>query len=177
MHSHTTSSFKRGDQIYYPNFGVGKIIAIPTLEIFDQKIKIYKVSFHRKRVIIQIPVAKAVHNGLILLSEYTNELQLAKCLSDIAKPAVRKAGTWQRRHRRFKELLATGDLRFLTEAIRDLSPLLTDEQTSYNQLKLWREAGESFLEIYCHCLHYSTADGQKKIDHALSKGKKLPLFG
>ena len=133
--------FAAGDFVVYPTHGVGKVTAIETHEIADQKLKLYIISFERERMTLKVPINKVKDSGLRKLSSRKVMDTALKTL----KGRVRiKRTMWSRRAQEYEAKINSGDPIFIAEVVRDLHRKEDQPDQSYSERQMYQAALDRF---------------------------------
>lgn len=134
--------FQTGEQAVYPGCGVGTIEAIQRLEE-DESAKMYVISFPDNKTRVWVPLENASDLGLRPLMSQT---KLDKALAAISKQeAPPKRQTWNRRFKRYSELLQTNDPEAIGEVIGELAAIKHAKTLSFGERRIYRKAEALFI--------------------------------
>jgi CarD family transcriptional regulator len=122
MSLHNTESmgteFKIGNKVVYPAHGVGEVIDIETESIAGISIQVYVVSFPHDKMVLRVPVKRAVATGLRALVSKDSVAKIYKVLQGKAAKVTNKM--WNRRAQEYESKINSGDITAVAEVIRDL---------------------------------------------------------
>ena len=122
MSMHSTESmateFKVGDKVVYPAHGVGEVIDVETESIAGISIQVYVVSFPHDKMVLRVPVKRAVATGLRALVSKDSVTKIYKVLQGKAAKVTNKM--WNRRAQEYESKINSGDITAVAEVIRDL---------------------------------------------------------
>ena len=136
--------FKAGENIVYPTHGVGRILTIDKFQYDLVEEQLYVIQFFQDKLTIRVPFAKA---KLIGLRNITSKPSMARTLSVLKqKPKIKKA-MWSRRAQEYDQKINSGDIKLLSEVVRDL--FRKDDQTeqSYSERQMFQVAFERYLSL------------------------------
>ena len=133
--------FKAGENIVYPTHGVGRILTIEKFQYDLVEEQLYVIQFFQDKLTIRVPFAKA---KLIGLRNITSKPSMTRTLSVLKqKPKIKKA-MWSRRAQEYDQKINSGDIKLLSEVVRDL--FRKDDQTEQSYRAT--DVSGSFREIY-----------------------------
>lgn len=130
------SMFKIGNRVVYASHGVGEITTIESQKIGDTEIKLYVISFIKDRMVLKVPVSRAIASGLRAIVD-KDTLDLAYDTLQ-TKP---KSGNrmWSRRAQEYEEKINSGNIVSLAEVVRDLYKNINSDR-SYSERKIYESA-------------------------------------
>ena len=137
--------FKAGENIVYPTHGVGRILTIEKFQYDLVEEQLYVIQFFQDKLTIRVPFAKA---KLIGLRNITSKPSMTRTLSVLKqKPKIKKA-MWSRRAQEYDQKINSGDIKLLSEVVRDL--FRKDDQTeqSYSERQMFQVAFERLSLIH-----------------------------
>lgn len=134
--------FHTGEQAVYPGCGVGTIEAIQALEE-DADTQVYVISFPDNKTRVWVPLKNATDLGL---RPVMSKAKLAKALTTISRQEIpSKIQTWNRRFKRYSELLQTNDPEAIGEVIGELAALREAKALSFGERRIYRQAEALFV--------------------------------
>lgn len=131
-------TFKMGDKVVYPAFGVAEILAIEkkTISGIEQSFYVLKLLETGSKVFIPTPNVDVVRlRPLIDKSEADDVFKLLK-----RKEKVVESTTWNRRQREYTEKIKTGSVFEVAKVLRDLYLLKADKDLSFGERKMLDQA-------------------------------------
>lgn len=131
------SLFAVGNKVVYPTHGVGEIINIEAQKIGGMDLTTYVVNFHKDRMVLRIPVKRAIQSGLRRLSN-TSELERAR--STLKGRARHGRGMWSRRAKEYETKINSGNIVSIAEVVRDLHKNVDDPDRSYSERVIYENA-------------------------------------
>lgn len=112
------TEFAVGDKVVYPAHGVGEIVDIETEAIAGISIQVYVVSFPHDKMVLRVPVKRAIATGLRALAGKDVVSKIYKVLQSKASRITNKM--WNRRAQEYEAKINSGDITAVAEVIRDL---------------------------------------------------------
>jgi CarD family transcriptional regulator len=137
-------SFSVGEKCVYPTHGVAEVVAIETKTLGGHQVDFYQLHVTSTGLRINVPVAKAVENGMRRVAGRADVDELYDLLRDHEVPCDRQ--TWNRRYRGFMEKIRTGSLFEVAEVYRDLSLLKTTKELSHGEKQMLRTARDLLVK-------------------------------
>ena len=158
--------FKAGENIVYPTHGVGRILTIEKFQYDLVEEQLYVIQFFQDKLTIRVPFAKA---KLIGLRNITSKPSMTRTLSVLKqKPKIKKA-MWSRRAQEYDQKINSGDIKLLTEVVRDL--FRKDDQTeqSYSERQMFQVAFERYTREFAISSSLKFEEASTKIFEILNK--------
>ena len=158
--------FKGGENIVYPTHGVGRILAIEKFQYDLVEEQLYVIQFFQDKLTIRVPFSKA---KLIGLRNITSKPSMTRTLSILKqKPKIKKA-MWSRRAQEYDQKINSGDIKLLSEVVRDL--FRKDDQTeqSYSERQMFQVAFERYTREFAISSDMKFEESSAKIVEILNK--------
>ncbi len=158
--------FKAGENIVYPTHGVGRILTIEKFQYDLVEEQLYVIQFFQDKLTIRVPFAKA---KLIGLRNITSKPSMTRTLSVLKqKPKIKKA-MWSRRAQEYDQKINSGDIKLLSEVVRDL--FRKDDQTeqSYSERQMFQVAFERYTREFAISSSLKFEEASNKILEILNK--------
>ena len=158
--------FEAGENIVYPTHGVGRILTIEKFQYDLVEEQLYVIQFFQDKLTIRVPFAKA---KLIGLRHITSKPSMTRTLSVLKqKPKIKKA-MWSRRAQEYDQKINSGDIKLLSEVVRDL--FRKDDQTeqSYSERQMFQVAFERYTREFAISSSLKFEEASTKILEILNK--------
>ena len=158
--------FKAGENIVYPTHGVGRILTIEKFQYDLVEEQLYVIQFFQDKLTIRVPFVKA---KLIGLRNITSKPSMTRTLSILKqKPKIKKA-MWSRRAQEYDQKINSGDIKLLSEVVRDL--FRKDDQTeqSYSERQMFQVAFERYTREFAISSDLKFEEASTKILEILNK--------
>ena len=158
--------FKGGENIVYPTHGVGRILTIEKFQYDLVEEQLYVIQFFQDKLTIRVPFSKA---KLIGLRNITSKPSMTRTLSILKqKPKIKKA-MWSRRAQEYDQKINSGDIKLLSEVVRDL--FRKDDQTeqSYSERQMFQVAFERYAREFAISSDMKFEESSAKIVEILNK--------
>ena len=125
--------------VIYPSHGIGQILEIEKKEIAGQMLKMYVIEFEKEKMILRVPVEKTKEIGVRKVSTKNQLKEIFEILTGKAK--IRRT-MWSRRAQEYEAKINSGDIKLLTEVVRDLFRSDSQPEQSYSERQLYEAARE-----------------------------------
>ena len=161
-----SQEFKAGENIVYPTHGVGRILTVEKFQYDLVEEQLYVIQFFQDKLTIRVPFAKA---KLIGLRNITSKPSMTRTLSVLKqKPKIKKA-MWSRRAQEYDQKINSGDIKLLSEVVRDL--FRKDDQTeqSYSERQMFQVAFERYTREFAISSSLKFEEASAKILEILNK--------
>tara|TARA_B100000963_G_C22560926_1_gene641287 strand:+ start:470 stop:1150 length:681 start_codon:yes stop_codon:yes gene_type:complete len=158
--------FKAGENIVYPTHGVGRILTVEKFQYDLVEEQLYVIQFFQDKLTIRVPFSKV---KLIGLRNITSKPSMTRTLSVLKqKPKIKKA-MWSRRAQEYDQKINSGDIKLLTEVVRDL--FRKDDQTeqSYSERQMFQVAFERYTREFAISSGLKFEEASTKILEILNK--------
>ena len=158
--------FKAGENIVYPTHGVGRILTIEKFQYDLVEEQLYVIQFFQDKLTIRVPFAKA---KLIGLRNITSKPSMTRTLSILKqKPKIKKA-MWSRRAQEYDQKINSGDIKQLSEVVRDLFRKENQTEQSYSERQMFQVAFERYTREFGISSNLKFEDATSKILEILNK--------
>ncbi|MBF0120969.1 MAG: CarD family transcriptional regulator [Desulfobacterales bacterium] len=127
--------FDIGDLAVYPAYGVGRIVAIETKTINDEKQNFYILKVLEDNMVIMIPIKNAESVGLRCLICENEVYKVYELIQNKKETPIDKQ-TWNRRYRDYMDKIKTGSIFEIAKVFRDLYLRRKTKDLSFGERKL-----------------------------------------
>ena len=126
--------FDIGDYAVYPAHGVGRIEAVETKTIMDEKMEFLVINILDTGMNVLVPVRNINNVGLRQVIKGAR----VKDVYDVLKEKKRSVmgPTWNRRYREYMEKIKSGSVFEIAEVLRDLIVLKREKELSFGERKM-----------------------------------------
>jgi CarD family transcriptional regulator len=126
--------FNIGDYAVYPAHGVGRIEAVETKSIMDEKMEFLVINILDTGMNVLVPVKNINNVGLRQVIKGAK----VKDVYDVLKEKKRSVmgPTWNRRYREYMEKIKSGSVFEIAEVLRDLIVLKKEKELSFGERKM-----------------------------------------
>lgn len=132
-------TFEVGSWVVYPSHGVGRLEGIEKFEVDGNKIEFFVISFNRNKLVLKLPIKKAIEAGLRkVLSK--DEMQTA--LDVLTQKGRKKRMMWSKRAQEYEVKINSGDPIAIAEVLRDLYKDGGDTVQSFSERQIFQQAME-----------------------------------
>ena len=125
--------------VVYPSHGIGQILEIEKKEIAGQMLTMYVIEFEKEKMILRVPIEKTKEIGVRKVSTRNQLKNIFEILTGKAK--IRRT-MWSRRAQEYEAKINSGDIKLLTEVVRDLFRSDSQPEQSYSERQLYEAARE-----------------------------------
>ena len=108
-------------------------------EIAGQMLEMYVIEFEKEKMTQRVPVAKINENGVRKVSSKNQLKEIFEILTGKAK--IRRT-MWSRRAQEYEAKINSGDIKLLTEVVRDLFRSDSQPEQSYSERQLYEASRE-----------------------------------
>ncbi len=129
--------FQQGDFVVYPTHGVGKVDRVGAEQIAGHTLDFIYISFEENRMTLRVPVSQARTSGLRKLATPEAMEGVLRTLS--GRPRASRM-MWAKRAQEFLAKINSGDLKQLSEVVRDLHTSAGGAGPSFSQRNLFELA-------------------------------------
>ena len=127
-------SFQIGDKAVYPAQGVAEVTGIETKDVGGSQEIFYVLRVYDTDKRILVPVKKADTCGMRHLMDGDGIGRVFDIISE--EGVVVEQHTWNRRYRKYLEMIKTGSAEDLARVIRDLNTLRASKPLSFGEKKI-----------------------------------------
>lgn len=138
-------SYKGGETVVCPSYGVGIVKGIETQEIMGTSLKVVVVYFEKDRMTIRVPLNASTPDKIRKLCS-PDEMQ--KALNTLKEPPKVKKMMWSRRAQEYEMKINSGEPLSIAEVIRDLHRTVSQPEHSYSERQLYQEALKRLVKEY-----------------------------
>ena len=125
--------------VVYPSHGIGQILLIEKKEIAGQMLTMYVIEFEKEKMTLRVPIEKTKEIGVRKISTKNQLKDVFEILTGKAK--IRRT-MWSRRAQEYETKINSGDIKLLTEVVRDLFRSDSQPEQSYSERQLYEAARE-----------------------------------
>lgn len=157
--------FAEGDFVVYPTHGVGQVTGIENIEIADEKLKLFVISFERERMTLKVPTTKVTESGLRKLS---NRKVIDNALKTLKGRVRVKRTMWSRRAQEYEAKINSGDPIQIAEVVRDLHRNEDQPDQSYSERQMYQAALDRFSRELAAVESTEPEEAVEKLEKILS---------
>ena len=125
--------------VVYPSHGIGQILEIEKKEIAGQMLTMYVIEFEKEKMTLRVPIEKTKEIGVRKVSTKNQLKDIFEILTGKAK--IRRT-MWSRRAQEYEAKINSGNIKLLTEVVRDLFRSDSQPEQSYSERQLYEAARE-----------------------------------
>ncbi len=135
----TNILFKIGSWVVYPSHGVGQLTGIDTMEVSGEKMEFYVILFQKSKLLLKLPVKKALSAGL---RNVVNQEDLNQIFLNLSQKAKRKRMMWSKRAQEYEVKINSGDPIALAETLKELHKTGGVSMQSFSERQIYQKALE-----------------------------------
>tara|TARA_Y100001935_G_scaffold107783_1_gene89429 strand:- start:2670 stop:3575 length:906 start_codon:yes stop_codon:yes gene_type:complete len=125
--------------VVYPSHGIGQILEKEKKEIAGQMLTMYVIEFEKEKMTLRVPIEKTKEIGVRKVSTKNQLKEIFEILTGKAK--IRRT-MWSRRAQEYETKINSGDIKLLSEVVRDLFRSDSQPEQSYSERQLYEAARE-----------------------------------
>ncbi|MDR0630524.1 MAG: CarD family transcriptional regulator [Holosporales bacterium] len=153
--------FEIGSWVVYPLHGVGKLDNIDVLEIDGQSTEFFIISFPKNKLILKIPINRAIGAGL---RKVTTKKTMKEALDILVQKAKKKRMMWSKRALEYETKINSGDPILIAEVIRDLYKGEGDTVQSFSERQIYQDAMERLAREFSIIEKIGEEEAVKKLE-------------
>lgn len=134
--------FRKGDVVVAPGCGAGLVEDIEDVELGGESVQMYRIRVIDDEVRMWVPVGNARVQGIRSPVEASDVKELLQTIRDTVAP--KKRATWNRRQRRYNELLMSNDPRQIAALLGELASVRSGKPLSFGERRLFDRAKRLF---------------------------------
>jgi CarD family transcriptional regulator len=158
--------FQSGEFVVYPAHGVGHISSIESHDIAGESLDMFVIKFDEERMILRLPVSKALNLGLRSLS---SKKEMDSALKTLRTQGKTRRTMWSRRAQEYENKINSGNPGSVAEVVRDLHRSEDQAEQSYSERQLY-QAALTRLSKELAAIEVTTSEQASiKIEKALKK--------
>ncbi|MDR0744612.1 MAG: CarD family transcriptional regulator [Holosporales bacterium] len=131
--------FEIGSWVVYPSHGVGKIDNIDKFDIEGQVVEFFVISFQKNKLVLKLPVQKALKAGL---RKIITKQEMQKALDVLFQKVKKRKLMWSKRAQEYETKINSGDPIAIAEVVRDLYKDGRDSIQSFSEKQIYQIAIE-----------------------------------
>lgn len=135
----TRSLFKIGAWVVYPSHGVGQLTGIDSMEVNGEKMEFYVILFQKNKLLLKLPVKKAISAGL---RNVVNQEDLNQIFLNLSQKVKKKRMMWSKRAQEYEVKINSGDPIALAETLKELHKTGGTSMQSFSERQIYQKALE-----------------------------------
>ena len=135
----TKSLFKIGTWVVYPSHGVGQLTSIDSMEVNGEKMEFYVILFQKNKLLLKLPVKKAISAGL---RNVVNQEDLNQIFLNLSQKVKKKRMMWSKRAQEYEVKINSGDPIALAETLKELHKTGGTSMQSFSERQIYQKALE-----------------------------------
>lgn len=167
------SSFKVGDNVVCPSYGVGEVTAIEKKAIGGKVMPFYIIQICNSNLKFMIPADGASTAGVRDLVDSKEVKEIYSILKEAGPPGDKDRKRWTKRCRRYMDMLRSGSAHQVAEVLRDLLSLSNEKELSFAERNILESARNMLVKELAIASEKSESTVNKRIDRIFSSaGRK-----
>ena len=155
-------SFKVGDRVVYPSYGVGEIVGLEQQELLGRNLELFfAILFDSKKMLLRVPASKIPQTGMRPLS--SPDVMDKAMVVVRGRPRIKRA-MWARRAQEYETKINSGNLIFIAEVVRDLHKSGDQSGQSYSERQLYELALERMASEFAVATNTPQKEVTSKIE-------------
>lgn len=136
-------TFAVSDAVVVPGCGVGRVDAIETMEVAGEQVQLYRIVLGEEDAKMWVPTHRAEAEGL---RPVMSEERVANTWQVIeAREAPEKRANWNRRQRRYNEMLMSNQPKELAEVLGELAAVRETKSLSFGERRIFERVRELLI--------------------------------
>ena len=131
--------FEIGEWGVYPSHGVGQLTSIDSIEVNGDKVEFYVILFQKSKLLLKLPVKKAISAGL---RNVLNQEDLEQIFLNLSQKAKKKRMMWSKRAQEYEIKINSGDPMALAETLKELHKTGGTSMQSFSERQIYQKALE-----------------------------------
>ena len=157
-------SFEIGSWVVYPSHGVGRLDGVDKFEIDGQPVEFFVISFNRNKLVLKLPVKKALDAGL---RKILSKKEMQDALEVLMQKNKKRKLMWSKRAQEYEAKINSGDPIALAEVIRDLYKSSREAAQSFSERQIYQSAVERLAREISIVDEIEESDAIKKVEDIL----------
>ena len=133
------SLFEIGAWVVYPSHGVGQLTSIDSMEFNGEKMECYVILFQKNKLLLKLPVKKAISAGL---RNVVNQDDLNQIFLNLSQKVKKKRMMWSKRAQEYEVKINSGDPIALAETLKELHKTGGTSMQSFSERQIYQKALE-----------------------------------
>jgi CarD family transcriptional regulator len=164
-----TIDFVAGDHVVHPHHGAGLIVSRGHRHALGVEREYLEIELADRSLRILVPSRSAHQLGLRPVVDHGGLEQVAAILADQPTPL---SGNWSARHKHYRQLVKTGDVRDLAAVVRDLAIRATQSELPTNDRELYQRSRHMLASELGYALGHSPEHAEAYIDQHLNPARQ-----
>ncbi|MFH1436406.1 MAG: CarD family transcriptional regulator [Pseudomonadota bacterium] len=157
-------SFKVGDNVVCPSYGVGEVRAIEKKDIGGAPKPFYIIHIYETSLKFMIPAEGVSSAGVRNLVDLKEVRGIYKILRTKIPMIKNDRGKWKKRCRRYMDMIKTGAAYQVAEVLRDLLSMSNHKELSFAERKILESARGMLVKELALASEKTEIEVNKKID-------------
>ncbi len=160
-------SFKIGDRLVYPNYGVGVVETIQDSLLGGSPVPWYHLRLFGNNSRVMVPVGNSDRIGLRLLTRRTDVGSVFRVLENATLPP---SADWKGRYKQNLDRMRSGHLTDIADVLRNLACAQTQKALSSQEKKMYEHARYLIVSEIAQINGLPESEVATKVEKALDRG-------
>ncbi|MBR1944205.1 MAG: CarD family transcriptional regulator [Alphaproteobacteria bacterium] len=160
------SLFEIGEWVVYPSHGVGQLTGIDSIEVNGSKMEFYVILFPKNKLLLKLPVKKAISAGL---RNVLNQEDLNQIFLNLSQKVKKKRMMWSKRAQEYELKINSGDPMALAETLKELHKTGGTSMQSFSERQIYQKALERLATEISIAENADIEDVAKRIETTLQE--------
>ena len=157
----SVKNFEVGSWVVYPSHGVGKLDEIERIEINDEQMEFLVISFKKNKLILKLPVKKAVDSGL---RKIASKDDVREVFDSLLQKNKKRRLMWSKRAQEYENKINSGNPLFIAEVIRELYKEGGENMQSFSERQIYQQAMERLAREISVVEEIEESEAVKKLE-------------
>lgn len=158
--------FSVNEWVNYPPYGVGLIKERTSISVKNAHYEVLCIEFQDPYLVLKVPVEKEEKNGL---RKICSQDYMKKALQILKEKGKYLRTLWSQRAAIYEKKIQSGNVCSIAEVIRDLKDKSYEEEQSYSERSLFKEATQRLCRELSIISKTDITTAHKKIKKLISK--------
>ncbi len=157
----SVKNFEVGSWVVYPSHGVGKLDEIERIEINDEQMEFLVISFKKNKLILKLPVKKAVDSGL---RKIASKDDVREVFDSLLQKNKKRRLMWSKRAQEYENKINSGNPLSIAEVIRELYKEGGENMQSFSERQIYQQAMERLAREISVVEEIEESEAVKKLE-------------
>ena len=157
-------SYKKGELVVCPAYGLGVVKGIETQEIAGTTLRVVVVFFEKDRMTVRVPINGSTSEKIRKLSSMD---KMNEAIDTLKMPAHSRKMMWSRRAQEYESKINSGEPISIAEVVRDLHKTVTQPEHSYSERQLYQEAFARLTREYAAVAKIDEKEAEANLEQVL----------
>jgi CarD family transcriptional regulator len=171
----SSSSFKVGDKVVYPNHGVALVEHVEKVCVGDETVRCYSLRIAANQAVLKVPTGNVESVGLRKVIDSKEAQRLVRRMRE---GDVAMGSDWKERFQENADRMRTGDLKDVVDVLKSLTVLQFQKELSDRERRMLEKARYLIISELAAAEDLADQRVEEKVDRALGTLlKKMGIEG